>query len=99
MPQHVLKFQVTLPSGMTRYAHQRMEDVTVKAVELLKRMVPKAYNVEVKRKYRERHTQIDVRWDVLVGIFFDYKGPLPANVEQLRLHHKISQQLKKGLGN
>lgn len=99
MPQHILKFQCTLPSGMTRYAYQRMEDVTVKAVELLKRMVPKAHNIEVKRKYRERHTRIDVRWDVLVGIFFDHKGPLPANVEQLKLHAKIAQQLKRGLGN
>jgi hypothetical protein len=85
--------------GHDPYAYKRMEDVTVKAIELLKRMVPRAYNIEVKRKYRERHTPIDVRWDVLVGIFFDHKGPLPANVEQLKLHAKIAQQLKKGLGN
>lgn len=99
MPQHILKFQVTLPSGMTRYAYDRMEKVTVEAVDLLKRMVPKAHNIEVKRKYRERHTKIDVRWDVLVGLFFDHKGPLPPNVEQLKLHHMIARQLKRGLGN
>lgn len=98
--EHVLKFQCSIPASATRYASDRLEGVTVKALEVLVRMVPKAYEIERKRIYRERKNTVGlIWWDILVWIQFRHPGPLPANVSQLKVFAEVSRQLKLGKGN
>lgn len=97
--KHTLQFQCSIPATATRYAYQRMDGITMKALETLCRMVPRAYEIERKRKYRERPTRIGIMWDVLIMIVFRHNGPLPSNVEQLAVFAKIQQQIENGLAN
>lgn len=98
--EHVLKFQCSIPASATRYATTRLEDVTVKALDVLVRMVPKAYEIERKRTYRERKNKVGmIWWDVLVWIQFRHRGPLPTNISQLKVFAEVSRQLKLGKGN
>jgi len=99
MPKHCLKFQCTIPAHATRTPQQALEKVTRGAAEHLLSLVPGAFNREVKRFYEERQTKLGTVWDVLVQLFFDYKGPLPAHVNNLKTHHEITTQLRRGKGN
>lgn len=97
--KHALQFQCSIPAVATRNAYARMENITLQALETLCRMVPRAYEIERKRKYRERPTRIGIMWDVLIMIVFRHNGPLPSNVEQLAVFSRIRQQIEEGLAN
>jgi len=93
---HVLKWQATIPASLTRTPMQVMGKITEAAAEVIIRMVPNAYDRDWKRIYRERQTRkFGPVWDVLVGMSFRHRGPLPPNVSQLKLHHEIQKKMKE----
>lgn len=99
MPKHALRFQCTIPAHATRTPQQALEKVTKGAAEHLMSMVPLAFNRKIDRTYEERKTKLGLVWDVLVVFQFDHKGPLPSHVGNLKQHHEITTQLRRGKGN
>lgn len=92
--QHALRFQCTVPASLTRTPQMVLGKIIQDAVQTIRRMVPYAYDFDAKPVYSERRTKkLGTVWDLLVVCQFNHKGPLPLNVQQLKLHYDIKKKM------
>lgn len=97
--KHYLRWQGTIPKSLTRNPEQQLRKVVEGAAEHLNSLVPGAKNRDFRPVYEERTTKLGVVLDVLVVMSFDYPGPLPPHVQNLKQYAEIQQQLRRGKGN